>query len=225
MQMETGFEDAWPICSDWILTAMNAQLFWPSGCWRQVAALPGVDGGRVSLHCFGTRPPSRLAIAPLGELSAMALERLVCRHLHPMQWPRGGEPEAVAVSVPVTEGQAVAPETLPSVFTLAWARELPVSVEMPLSGAVLLCQGVPSPPVWRGSLCCLELDGHRLTLDCAALHAVVHRRSRCGSDIRESVELHGEHGFPVLRLTAEGRRWRALLADVLYSPRGVTLSK
>lgn len=225
MQMEIRFEDAWPIRSDWVLTGGEGQLYWPTRCWRQVAALPGGGGERVSLHCLGTRPPSRLVMSPLDEFSAVAVERLVCRHLHPRQWSPTMHPEIDAPPRRGLSGTAVAPETLPSVFTLAWTRELPISVEMPLSGASLLVQGVPSPPQWQGNRFCLDLGEHRMTLDCGALHAVVHQRCRCAGSIRETVLLLGEDGFPVLRLSGEDARWRALLADVLYSPRGVTLSK
>lgn len=225
MRMEIRFEDAWPIRSDWVLTGREGQLYWPARCWRQVAVLPGGGRDRVSLHCFGTRPPSRLVMSPLDDASALAVERLVCRHLHPRQWSQAMHPDAGAPLPRRFSGAAVASETLPSVFTLAWTRELPVSVEMPLSGASLLVQGVPSPPKWQDRRFCLEVGAHRMTLDCGALHAVVHQRCRCAGSIRETVLLLGEDGFPVLRLSGEAPNWRALLGDVLYSPRGGTLSK
>lgn len=224
MELEARFDDVWSIRHDLVLTGSGCQLCWPAHGWQQVAALPGRPGQAVALHCLGTAPCGRLVLTPRGASSSLAMERLVCRHIHPLLW-HPDEPPAPASPTP-PRGDAVAPETLPSVFTLAWARQLPLNLEMPLASATLHCQDVPSAPVWRGSDCHLSLGERRLVLDCSRLSAVLRQRRRCRGGWREAVVLLGEEGEPVLRLCCDNdSEWRRLLGQVLYSPRGATLSK
>lgn len=226
-RIRTGvrFEDAWCIRSEWVLTAGACQLSWPAGCWRQVLALPGRPGEGVRLHCIALQPTARLTLTPADESASLALERLVCRHLHPRQLSPRHRGASVMTAACVV-GERVAPETLPSLFTLAWTRDLALQVELPLADASLFWQGVPGTPEWHGSVCRLDNPEARVELDCGRVAAVWRERCACPGGASERVVLADEDGRPVMRLSCHDREaWGDLLGRVLYSPRGTALSK
>jgi hypothetical protein len=226
---DTRFEEAWHLGADWVLATGQGSLMWPASCWSSVVAVPGYPARPTALHCFSRGARQRLSLLPRHDEGDRALEALVCRLLHPQQQTLV-RPMPAPVMDPfagaVAPAEQVAPEVMPSLFTLAWTRDLALNLEVPLAGAVWHSQQVPASPLWQGAQMRLVLGAMTLTLDCPRLGAVW--RLRCRSAGREHwrILFTDDQGWPALVLGADDEYgWRGLLDDVLYSPLGDALSK